>query len=185
MQVVILSERALPDADGLFAAAVEHIGRKLGRAKPLDTSALPPGRADTVAALDAWADGDVDWRGELARYYEDHIPLHLRPSPALNAALRELGGRGVRIGFWSPGPEEAARIVVHHVGLGRRVEATRVGGAAELAGELAAELGAAPADALVVSADAAELAAAAERGVPGATPEELVALASGGTAVST
>jgi phosphoglycolate phosphatase-like HAD superfamily hydrolase len=185
MQAVILSERALPDADGLFAAAVEHTGRKLGRAKPLDPAALPTDRAEAVAALDAWADGDVDWRGELARYYEDHIPLHIRPSPALNAALRQLGARGVRIGFWSPGPDDAARIVIHHVGLGRRVEAVRVGPSVDLAEELAAELGAAPRDALVVSGDAAELAAAGERGLPTATPDELVALAQGETAVAT
>ena len=185
MQVVILSERALPDADGLFAAAVEHIGRKLGRAKPLDVSALPARRADAVAALDAWAGGDVDWQGELARYYEDHIPLHLRPSPALNAALRQLVARGVRIGIWSPGPEEAVRIVVHHVGLGRRVEAVRVGASAEAAEQLAADLGAEPAEALLVSADAGELASAGERGIPTATPDELVALAQGETAVST
>jgi phosphoglycolate phosphatase-like HAD superfamily hydrolase len=185
MQAVILSERALPDADGLFAAAVEHVGRKLGRAKPLDLEALPPDRAETVAALDAWAGGDVDWRGELVRYYEDHIPLHLRPSPALNAALRRLGARGVRIGLWSPGPEEAARIVVHHVGLGRRVEAVRVGASAALVEELAAELGAAPAAALLVSADAGERAAADGRGIPAVTPEELVARAHGEQAVTT
>ena len=185
MQAVILSERALPDADGLFAAAVEHIGRKLGRAKPLDVSALPPGRAQVVAALDAWAGGEVDWHGELARYYEDHIPLHVRPGPALNAALRGLAARGVRIGFWSPGPEEAARIVVHHVGLARRVEAVRVGPSAELAEQLAAALDAAPAESLVVSADAGELADAAGRGLPTATPDELIALAQRGAAVST
>src|SRR5581483_3012605 len=114
---------------------------------------------------------DVDWRGELVRYYEDHIPLHLRPSATLNAALRQLGGRGVRIGFWSPGPAEAAPIVVHHVGLGRRVEAICVGASAELAEQLAAELGAAPADAVVVSADADELVAASGRGLRSATPD--------------
>ena len=176
MQVLIVSERALSDADGLFAAAVEHVGRKLGRAKPLDLDALPSSRAETVAALDAWAGDDVDWRGELTRYYEDHIPLHLRPNPALNAALRQLGARGVRIGLWSPGPEEAARIVIHHVGLGRRVEAVQVGGSADLAQRLAAELGAAAADALLVSADAGERQAAADRGMSAATPDELVAL---------
>ena len=185
MQAVILSERAIPDADGLFGAAVEHIVRKLGRAKPLDAEALPVGRSETVAALDAWAGGDVDWHGELARYYEDHIPLHLRPSPSLNAALRQLSARGVRIGFWSPGPDEAARIVIHHVGLGRRVEAVRIGPSAELVEQLAAELGAAPAETVVVSADAAELAAAAARGLPTASPDDLVALAQHETAVST
>jgi hypothetical protein len=88
MQAVILSERALGDTDGLFTAAVAHIARKLGRVKPLDADALPADRAGQLHALDQWAGSDIDWRGELIRFYEDHIPLHLRPNPGLNAALR-------------------------------------------------------------------------------------------------
>jgi phosphoglycolate phosphatase-like HAD superfamily hydrolase len=138
-----------------------------------------------VAALDAWAGGEVDWRGELARYYEDHVPLHVRPSPALNAALRRMGAEGVRMGFWSPGPDEAARIVSNHAGIGRLMEAVRVGGSAALAEELAAELGATPDQAIVVSADPGERADAAGRGLATASPDELVALAHGETAVGT
>jgi phosphoglycolate phosphatase-like HAD superfamily hydrolase len=184
MQAVILSEHALPDADGLFAAAVAHIARKLGRVKPLAAADLPADRAGTVTALDEWAGTDIDWRGELIRYYEDHIPLHLRPSPSLNAALRRLQARGVRIAWWSAGPEEAARIVIHHLGLGRRVEAIGVGGSADVAERLAGELGTTADQAVVVSGSAAELAAAAAHGLGTATPDELVALALGATAAT-
>jgi phosphoglycolate phosphatase-like HAD superfamily hydrolase len=176
MQAVILSERALGDTDGLFTAAVAHIARKLGRVKPLDADALPADRAGKLRALDEWAGSDIDWRGELIRFYEDHIPLHLRPDPGLNAALRVLGSRGVRIGCWSDGPEEAARIVVHHLGLGRRVEQIAAG-RSEAAARLATDLGAPPAETVIVTRDQRELAVAAELGLAAAGPDELAALA--------
>jgi beta-phosphoglucomutase-like phosphatase (HAD superfamily) len=176
MQAVILSERALGDTDGLFTAAVDHIARKLGRVKPLAADTLPADRAGKLAALDAWAGSDIDWRGELIRFYEDHIPLHLRPNPGLNAALRALQARGVRIGCWSDGPEEAARIVVHHLGLARRVEEIAAGGR-EAVVRLAADLGAPPAESVVVTRDEREVGIAAELGLATAAPDELAALA--------
>jgi phosphoglycolate phosphatase-like HAD superfamily hydrolase len=176
MQAVILSERALGDTDGLFTAAVDHVVRKLGRVKPLAADTLPADRAGKLEALDAWAGSDIDWRGELIRFYEDHIPLHLRPNPGLNAALRALQARGVRIGCWSDGPEEAARIVVHHLGLARRVEEIATGGP-EAAARLLADLGAPPAESVVVTLDERELAVAAELGTATAGPDELAALA--------
>ena len=63
MQAVILSERALADTDDLFAAAVAHVVRKLGRVKPLDPDTLPPARALTITALDLWAGSDVGTGG--------------------------------------------------------------------------------------------------------------------------
>lgn len=176
MQAVILSERALGDTDGLFTAAVAHIARKLGRVKPLDAEALPADRPGMLDALDEWAGSDIDWRGELIRFYEDHIPLHLRPNPGLNAALRALRARGVRIGCWSAGPEEAARIIVHHLGLSRRVEAIAAGGG-DAAAQLAADLGAPAAETVVVTRDDAELAVAAGLGLATVAPDELGGLA--------
>ena len=67
---------------------MEHVARKLGRAKPLPTEPLPDDRSAAVAALDAWAGSDVDWHGELRRYYEEHIPVQVRPAAAVNATLR-------------------------------------------------------------------------------------------------
>jgi phosphoglycolate phosphatase-like HAD superfamily hydrolase len=166
MQAVILSERALADTDELFAAAVAHVVRKLGRVKPLDPETLPAARALTITALDLWAGSDVgNWRGELARYYEDHIPLRLRPDPALNAALRRLQTAGIRLACWSPGPDEAARIVVHHLGLGRRIERIAVGTSIGAAVGLADELAGSRDQALVVAEDTDALAAAVESGI--------------------
>jgi phosphoglycolate phosphatase-like HAD superfamily hydrolase len=168
MRAVILSERALADTDEIFAAAVVHLTRKLGRVKPLDAATLPHDRAEVVSALDTWAGDDVDWRGELARFYEDHIPLHLRPNPALNAALRRLQGTGIRLGCWSPGPDEAAQIVVHQLGLGRQIEQIGSGGSADVAVLLADELAPGRDQALVVADDASALAHVAHRGVAAA-----------------
>jgi phosphoglycolate phosphatase-like HAD superfamily hydrolase len=165
MRAVILSERALADTDEIFAAAVVHLTRKLGRVKPLDPATLPDGRAEIVSALDTWAGDEVDWRGELARFYEDHIPLHLSPNSALNAALRRLQAAGIRLGCWSPGPDEAARIVVHQLGLGRQIERIGSGGSADVAVLLADELAATRDQALVVADDAGALAHVAHRGV--------------------
>ncbi len=165
MRAVILSERTLADTDELFAAGVAHLVRKLGRVKPLDPATLPQDPAQVVSALDEWAGSEVDWRGELARFYEDHISLHLRPDPALNAALRQLQSAGIRLGCWSPGPDETARIVVHQLGLGRRIERIAAGGSADVAVLLADELAPARDQALVVADDAAALAHVADNGI--------------------
>jgi phosphoglycolate phosphatase-like HAD superfamily hydrolase len=165
MRAVILSERALADTDEIFAAAVVHLTRKLGRVKPLDPATLPEHRAEIVSALDTWAGDEVDWRGELARFYEDHIPLHMRPNSALNASLRRLQAAGIRLGCWSPGPDEAAQIVVHQLGLGRQIERIGSGGSADVAVLLADELAAVRDEALVVADDADALAHVAHRGV--------------------
>jgi phosphoglycolate phosphatase-like HAD superfamily hydrolase len=184
MQAVIISERALADTDDLFAAAVAHIARKLGRVKPLDPETLTGDRAQTIRALDEWAGSEIDWRAELARFYEDHIPVHLRPNPALNAALRGLQASGVRLACWSPGPEEGIGIVIHHLGLGRRLEAVGVGESADVAARLAGDLAASPDQAVVVSGDPAQLAAASARGLRTATPAELDGLVSGASVVT-
>jgi phosphoglycolate phosphatase-like HAD superfamily hydrolase len=165
MRAVILSERTLADTDEIFAAAVVHLARKLGRVKPLDPATLPDGRARVVTALDGWAGDEVDWRGELARFYEDHISLHLRPNPALNAALRRLQASGIRLGCWSAGPEVAAQITVHQLGLGRRIERIAAGGSAGVAVALADELAPSRDQALVVADDAVALRYVADHGV--------------------
>jgi phosphoglycolate phosphatase-like HAD superfamily hydrolase len=165
MRAVILSERTLADTDELFAAGVAHLVRKLGRVKPLDPAALPQDPAQVVSALDGWAGSEVDWRGELARFYEDHISVHLRPDPALNAALRQLQSAGIRLGCWSTGPEETARIVVHQLGLGRRIERIEAGGSADIAVLLADELAPSRDEALVVAEDAKALAHVAHHGI--------------------
>ena len=79
------------------------------RASSAGPSRSPPSRSRTTArrrwlALDAWAGSDVDWRGELRRYYEEHIPVRVRPAAAVNATLRRLHTSGVAA---SSGPRPA------------------------------------------------------------------------------
>jgi phosphoglycolate phosphatase-like HAD superfamily hydrolase len=121
-RAAVLWEPELAPTGALFAEAVDHVVRKLGRAKPFPSAELPADRAAAVAALDAWAGSDVDWRGELRRYYEEHIPVHVRPAAAVNATLRRLHAAGVRLVWATPGPAEATDVLLHHLGVARLVD---------------------------------------------------------------
>jgi phosphoglycolate phosphatase-like HAD superfamily hydrolase len=117
---------------------VDHVARKLGRAKAFPPAPLPDDRGAAVAALDAWAGSDVDWRGELRRYYEEHIPVHVRPAAAVNATLRRLHAVGLRLVWASPGPAEATAVLLHHLGVARLIDEVVV---AASAADAAAMLG--------------------------------------------
>jgi phosphoglycolate phosphatase-like HAD superfamily hydrolase len=121
-RAAVLWEPELAPTEALFQEAVAHVGRKLGRAKPFPAGPLPEDRAAAVAVLDEWAGSDVDWRGELRRYYEGHIPVRVRPAAAVNATLRRLHAAGVRLVWASPGPEEATGVLLHHLGLARLID---------------------------------------------------------------
>ena len=118
----MLWEPKLAPTGALFDEAVEHVARKLGRAKPFPCAPLPDDRSAAVAALDDWAGSDVDWRGELRRYYEEHIPVHVRPAAAVNATLRRLHTAGVRLVWATPGPAEATDVLLHHLGVARLID---------------------------------------------------------------
>jgi len=134
----VLWEPELAPSGALFAEAVDHVARKLGRAKPFPSAPLPADRAAAVAALDAWAGSDVDWRGEMRRYYEEHIPVHVRPAAAVNATLRRLHAAGVRLVWATPGPSEATDVLLHHLGVARLVDEVRVAPSAAAAADGAA-----------------------------------------------
>ena len=118
----MLWEPKLAPTGALFDEAVEHVARKLGRAKPFPSAPLPDDRSAAVAALDDWAGSDVDWRGELRRYYEEHIPVHVRPAAAVNSTLRRLHTAGVRLVWATPGPAEATDVLLHHLGVARLID---------------------------------------------------------------
>ena len=142
MRAVLLSERALAPTDRLFADAVDHLASKLGRVKPLDPASLPSDRAGALAALAVWAGDEVTtWEGELVRFYEEHLPLHVRPRPGLNAAVRALAADGVAVAAWSAGPPAAFELLVQHLGLSRSLTAVRIDGAAGAPVALAEQLG--------------------------------------------
>jgi phosphoglycolate phosphatase-like HAD superfamily hydrolase len=165
VKAVIFSEDALAPIDRLWTDAVDHLARRLGRVKPLDTATIPVDRSQALEALEAWADGDVStWRAELARYYEDHIPVYVRPNPELNAVLRHLQADGTLLASWSPGPPEVGVVVTHFLGLTRRLDHQRVDPAATAAVSLIEELELQPVDALVVGASPAPLVEAKNAG---------------------
>ena len=166
MRAVLLSERALAPTDRLFAETVAHLARKLGRVKPLDADALPADRGAALQALSDWAGEDVStWQQELARYWEEHLPLYVRPRPGLNATLRGLAAQGVAVGAWSPGPAEAFAILVQHVGLARTLTATRIDASPDAPASLAAELGIPPAECVAITDEPAAAKAASGAGM--------------------
>jgi phosphoglycolate phosphatase-like HAD superfamily hydrolase len=166
MEAVIFAEEALAPTATLWSDAVAHIARKLGRVKPLDTGTLPADRRATVAALAEWAGSEVSsWETELGRFFEDHIPIYVRPSPALAATVRRLEREGVRLGAWSAGPPPCAEVVVHYLGLARRLERCQVEPLLDASAHLAAQLTDDPAAVLAVSGDPAEIAAARAAGL--------------------
>ena len=165
MKAVILAEDALAPGTRLWRDAVDHLARKLGRVKPLEPASISSDRCEGLVQLAAWAGDDASsWDVELARFYEEHIPVYMRPDPALNSVIRRLAADGARIAAWSPGPPQVGAIVTHFLGIGRRLELERVepdhAGPVHLGGEMGLE----PPDTLVVSASPPVLAACAAAG---------------------
>lgn len=95
----------LGDVEPLWAAWLEDAARRA-------RVSLDP------ASLDDQLPG---WRTLLVRFAEDHAPVYLRPSAAVTASLRRLQGAGVRIGVFTPYPEELAQVALAHLGASRRV----------------------------------------------------------------
>ena len=165
MKAVILAEDALAPGSRLWRDAVDHLASKLGRVTPLDPTSISSDRCEGLAQLAAWAGDDVStWEVELARFYEEHIPVYMRPDPALNGVIRRLAADGVRVAAWSPGPPQVGAIVTHFLGIARRLELERVEPSHAGPVNLIHEMQLAPSDALVVSASPAVLTAAASAG---------------------
>ena len=155
---IIFSEDALADTRELWRDGVAHLARRLGRVVPLDAAEVPDDRAEAIEYLERWAGQDAaNWRAELARFYEDHIPVYLRPDPELNAALRQITGHGLRTAAWSPGPPEASLVVSHFLGVARHLDTQAVAPGPGGWREAAIELDLDPPDLLVVAATASAL----------------------------
>lgn len=124
-------DAALGDTRLLWDAFLTDAARRYASIAPLDPSALPSDRGEAAAKLDAWASGGVgDWRKALERFAEDHAPVHLRPNPAANAALRELKRGGSRVIVFTDAPEQLARVALAHFGVTRSVDALETGAGA-------------------------------------------------------
>jgi phosphoglycolate phosphatase-like HAD superfamily hydrolase len=165
VKAVILAEDALAPGERLWRDAVDHLARKLGRVTPLDPATISSDRCEGLVQLAEWAGEDVStWEVELARFYEEHIPVYMRPDPALNSVVRRLATSGTRVAAWSPGPPQVGAIVTHFLGIARRLELERVEPDHAGPAHLIAEMGLDPRDALVVSGSSAVLAASAAAG---------------------
>lgn len=122
-RVAVDLDGALGDTRPLWRAFLEDAARRFASIAPLDPAALPEDRTAAAAELDAWAAGGVgDWRRALTRFAEDHAPVHLRPDPAANAALRALKRGGSRVVVVTDAPPELARVALAHLGLARSVD---------------------------------------------------------------
>jgi phosphoglycolate phosphatase-like HAD superfamily hydrolase len=126
--VAIELDGVLGDTQPLWEGWLEQAARRYSSIATLDPASLPGDRASAARVLDRWAEHGIgDWRAALARYAEEHAPLHLRPDPAVGAALRELGREGVAVGVFTDAPEPLARIALAHVGALRRIERLEAG----------------------------------------------------------
>jgi FMN phosphatase YigB (HAD superfamily) len=123
-EAVIFAERAIaPGGDAIWPAALEHLARRFAAIRELDLATVPA-RESAVAALEAWAGGDVSsWRLELARFYDDHARMHLRRDPQTAALLSSLRANGVRLAAYGQGPREASAATLGFLGLDRRLDA--------------------------------------------------------------
>jgi phosphoglycolate phosphatase-like HAD superfamily hydrolase len=126
--VAVDLDGALGNTRRLWDAFLEDAARRFRSIAVLDPRALPRDRAVAAAELDRWAEQGVgDWRSALARFAEDHAPVHLRPSSSASAALRQLQARGVRIGVYTDAPEVLARVALAYLGAARRVDLVETG----------------------------------------------------------
>jgi phosphoglycolate phosphatase-like HAD superfamily hydrolase len=115
-------DAVLGDTRPLWIAWLEELARR-ARVE-LD---LPEDRAAALPELDR-AVGN--WRALLERFAEDNAAIHLRPHPEVNAALRTLSARGVRVGVFTDAPPELASVALAHLGVTRRLEAVEAGAGA-------------------------------------------------------
>lgn len=139
--VAIELDGVLGDTRPLWEGWLQQAARRYSSIATLDPASLPRDRASAARELDRWAERGIgEWRPALARYTEEHAPLHLRPDPAVGATLRKLGREGVGVGVFTDAPEPLARIALAQVGALRRIERLEAGeGALE---RLLAHLGA-------------------------------------------
>jgi phosphoglycolate phosphatase-like HAD superfamily hydrolase len=129
--IAIELDGVLGDTRPIWDGWLEEAARRYSTIARLDPASLPHDRAAAAEELDHWArQGIGDWRRALERYAEDHAALHLRPDPAVGAALRDLTGRGVAVGVFTDAPERLARVALAHLGALRRIEHLETGAGA-------------------------------------------------------
>lgn len=126
--IVIDLDGALGDTRPAWEAFLEHLARRFASIEPLEPGSLARDRTRAAAELDAWAASGVgDWRGQLTRFAEDHLPVYLRPDARPTAALRSLVAAGIEARVVSDAPQELVDVAAGHLGLTRLVASCRGG----------------------------------------------------------
>jgi phosphoglycolate phosphatase-like HAD superfamily hydrolase len=118
----------LGDTRPLWSGWLGEAARRYAAIATLDPASLPHDRGKAARELDRWAaQGIGNWRQALARYAEEHAPLHLRPEPAVGASLRALALEDAVVGVFTDAPEPLARVALAHLGALRRVAYVEAG----------------------------------------------------------
>jgi phosphoglycolate phosphatase-like HAD superfamily hydrolase len=126
--VAIDLDGVLGDTRPLWNGWLEEAARRFSSIAALDPALLSHDRGRAARELDRWAaQGIGDWGHALERYAEERAPLHLRPDPAVGAALRKLGQDGVAVGVFTDAPEPLARVALAHLGALRRIDRLEAG----------------------------------------------------------
>lgn len=126
--VAIDLDGVLGDTRPLWEGWLEEAARRYGSIARLDPALLPRDRGRAADELDRWAQQGIGgWGQALARYAEEHAPLHLRPDPAVGATLRELAQEGAVVGVFTDAPEPLARVALAQLGALRRIDHLEAG----------------------------------------------------------
>lgn len=118
----------------LWNAAVDAIAARFARLAALDVDAVHvPAAApaasdalgDAVTTLVGWADANgVDAGRELRRFFDEHLPLHVRPDRHANQRLRSLASAGHAVIACSALPPAPLESLLGHIGVARALSGT-------------------------------------------------------------
>jgi hypothetical protein len=108
-----------------WLAAREHIATRFARvcgdlAVPTSTDSWTADLATDLAAIETWAGDQIDWRRELARFFDEHLPVYVRPDRATNQQVRTLSAQHT-ITAVTILPTDAADSLLRHLGILRNI----------------------------------------------------------------
>ena len=121
---LVFVEHILWTPDDAWSDALQHLSSRFARVAELDVDAvLAAGPLHhQIVELTAWAgDAGADIDRELGRFLDEHLSMHLRPSPAVTRAVRALAATGP-VHLVSALPPRAAESLARHAGCWRSIE---------------------------------------------------------------
>lgn len=118
-------ETALWDPARGWPEAVRHVASRFARVRTMDADTLLASGdlATQVRWLLEWAGTDIDVNRELGRYFDEHLPVHVRPDGATNQRIRSLA-KDVEIEAVSALPPAPLESLLRHLGVFRNLAGT-------------------------------------------------------------